>query len=430
MRYPQVVEAKACSLTSWGVDIKSAARPSNTVSVGEPYIVTVSIPSAEYSSSFTKFKARIHNHYPYQGPYRTDDDPILTVGFVWESEVTAPAKNPTGPTIVELPFNNKANFFDKEGTAFVEIDYFPRSNTNQSWARKCDTSNNNFNITRATLPTCDITGLNSCMVENTRFDVNISTTTPNLDYYYFLISSKPPTIGSAIGVAGLFTSRSGIAPTVLNSDIQYEIPTHPKDDFFFSGRVETSPKNLNRYQSVFDSLPVDQSKRYYLVVAATSGNPFLDTGLTGLPARVCAVGTFVKTSDQTANACTAKSVSTIQTADPNSLPALAGGPKTSGAGKLCDNDKGIQTAIGCVHTNPGLLVQDILKLTSGIGGGIAFLLMLLGAFRMITSQGNPQELKEGQEIFTSAIIGLLFVIFSVLFMQIIGLNILGLPGFK
>lgn len=104
-----------------------------------------------------------------------------------------------------------------------------------------------------------------------------------------------------------------------------------------------------------------------------------------------------------------------------------------GGGTSCDNDKnnpGIQTAIGCIHTNPAALIQDFLKFILGISGGIAFLLMLLGAFGMLTSAGNPDKLGAGKERLESAVIGLLFIIFSVLFFQILGANILGIEGFK
>lgn len=114
------------------------------------------------------------------------------------------------------------------------------------------------------------------------------------------------------------------------------------------------------------------------------------------------------------------------------IPVLtcSGSGCPSGKGVDCGDERSVQTAIGCISTTPEGLVKDILRFSTGIGGGIAFLLMIFGAFRMITSQGNPQELKEGQEIFTNAIIGLLFIIFSVLLMQIIGVNILNLPGFS
>ncbi|MBI2314696.1 hypothetical protein HYU93_01385 [Candidatus Daviesbacteria bacterium] len=114
---------------------------------------------------------------------------------------------------------------------------------------------------------------------------------------------------------------------------------------------------------------------------------------------------------------------------------------SSGGGKLvsgCNNPKdlnfdpnnpAIATAIGCIHTNPAEFVKDLMKFIIGIGGGLAFLMMLLGAFQMLTSQGNPETLNAGRERLTSAVIGLLFIIFSILFLQIIGFGILAIPGF-
>lgn len=92
---------------------------------------------------------------------------------------------------------------------------------------------------------------------------------------------------------------------------------------------------------------------------------------------------------------------------------------------------GIATAIGCIHTNPVQFVKDFMTFLIAIGGGFAFLLMLLGAFEMLTSAGNPESLNNGRSRLTNAVIGLLFVIFAVLLMQIIGVDILfkGLPGF-
>jgi len=113
--------------------------------------------------------------------------------------------------------------------------------------------------------------------------------------------------------------------------------------------------------------------------------------------------------------------------DTDMVCALAGG-------EPCDNNDpknpGLKTAVGCIHTNPAGFAKDVLKFAIGISGGLAFLMMLLGAFQMLTSAGNPDNLKAGQDRLTSAVIGLLFVIFAVLFLQIIGANILGLPDFK
>lgn len=65
----------------------------------------------------------------------------------------------------------------------------------------------------------------------------------------------------------------------------------------------------------------------------------------------------------------------------------------------------------------------------GIAGGIAFLLILFGGFQIITSAGNPEQLNAGKELISSAIAGLLLIIFSILLLKIIGFNILGIPDF-
>lgn len=90
----------------------------------------------------------------------------------------------------------------------------------------------------------------------------------------------------------------------------------------------------------------------------------------------------------------------------------------------------VPTAIGCIHTKPAEFVKDFLRFIIGISGGLAFLMMLIGAFQMLSSAGNPDRLNAGKERLQSAIIGLLFVIFAVLLLQIIGIGILAIPGFK
>lgn len=105
---------------------------------------------------------------------------------------------------------------------------------------------------------------------------------------------------------------------------------------------------------------------------------------------------------------------------------------TSAGGQSCSDDPnnpGFVTAIGCIHTNPAEFIKDLMKFIVGISGGLAFLMMLLGAFQMLTSAGNPETLNAGRERLTNAVIGLLFVIFAILLLQIIGVDILKIPGF-
>lgn len=96
----------------------------------------------------------------------------------------------------------------------------------------------------------------------------------------------------------------------------------------------------------------------------------------------------------------------------------------------CMNGDGINTAIGCIPVNNvNNFTGWILGWAIGIGGGIAFLLIVYASFMTITSQGNPERLKAGQELLTSAISGLILLIFSVFILKFIGVDILGLGIF-
>lgn len=98
----------------------------------------------------------------------------------------------------------------------------------------------------------------------------------------------------------------------------------------------------------------------------------------------------------------------------------------------CSNGgTGINTAIGCIPIdNTNALIGFILRFAVGIGGGIAFLLILVAGFQIMTSRGDPNQLKAGQELMTSAIAGLLLLIFSLVILRIIGFDILGITVFK
>jgi hypothetical protein len=95
----------------------------------------------------------------------------------------------------------------------------------------------------------------------------------------------------------------------------------------------------------------------------------------------------------------------------------------------CETAGGVWTALGCLHWDPQTFVTDFLKLALGVAGGIALLLMVYGSFLISVSAGDPKKSEEGKEIITGTIAGLLFIIFSVFLLKLIGVNILNIPGF-
>jgi len=114
-----------------------------------------------------------------------------------------------------------------------------------------------------------------------------------------------------------------------------------------------------------------------------------------------------------------------------SLPKIVfAGPPDNGPLGCGGNSNAIDTAIGCIPINDtGAFIGFILRWAIGIGGGIAFLLIVYSAFMIMSSRGNPERLKAGQELLNSAIAGLILLIFSIFILKVIGVDILKLPGF-
>ncbi|HEX6977126.1 MAG TPA: pilin [Patescibacteria group bacterium] len=99
---------------------------------------------------------------------------------------------------------------------------------------------------------------------------------------------------------------------------------------------------------------------------------------------------------------------------------------TEYTGITCGTDgEGINTAIGCIPFGDSTkLISFFLGWGMGIAGGIAFLLILFAGFQIMTSRGDPNRLKAGQELLTSAIAGLILLIFSIFILRVIGVDIL------
>ncbi len=97
---------------------------------------------------------------------------------------------------------------------------------------------------------------------------------------------------------------------------------------------------------------------------------------------------------------------------------------------LCPDKKSVNTALGCFSfdAESGGFVRSLLGILIGLGGGIALLIILYGVFIVTTSAGIPDKLKEGKELISSAIAGLVFIILSIFLMYLIGVKILALPG--
>ena len=95
---------------------------------------------------------------------------------------------------------------------------------------------------------------------------------------------------------------------------------------------------------------------------------------------------------------------------------------------LCGtNNLGVKTAIGCLMAgDPKLFVSQLLGWGVGVGGGIAFLLIVYAGFQMATAGGDPKRVQAAHELLVSAISGLLLIVFSIFLLNFIGIKILNL----
>ena len=107
----------------------------------------------------------------------------------------------------------------------------------------------------------------------------------------------------------------------------------------------------------------------------------------------------------------------------------SGNPPAPQPLSVCQNNI-CHTALGDLPTNLSSLLTKVFSIVLSIAGVVALGLIIASGYRIMVSQGNPEQIKGAREQLTAAIIGLLFIILSLVILPIIGANILNIPGFS
>jgi len=194
-------------------------------------------------------------------------------------------------------------------------------------------------------------------------------------------------------------SSVGINP---NSTVQYEHTFNSSafsPGYYKAHYSESSPLDVTRAEC---------ESNFYLLNSLQTPFPIPSSGTetgVGPPQGMCDPGT-IKDADERLKCNNCK----------DGLVEFAGNP-------------GSWSALGCIPVEPSKFITWLLNSAINIVGGIAFLLILFGSFKVATSSGNPENLNEGKEIIFAAIAGLLFIILSVVLLKIIGGDILQIPDF-
>jgi hypothetical protein len=93
-------------------------------------------------------------------------------------------------------------------------------------------------------------------------------------------------------------------------------------------------------------------------------------------------------------------------------------------------DTAIDTALGCLSVETKGFTIALLQFLAGVAGAVSLVIMLIATIQIMTGGDNAEQVKKGKELFTSAITGLLFIIFSVTLLRIVAGDIIQLDGFK
>lgn len=74
-----------------------------------------------------------------------------------------------------------------------------------------------------------------------------------------------------------------------------------------------------------------------------------------------------------------------------------------------------------------VVFQNVVGVVLGFGGIALFIMLLIGGFKYLTSGGDPKAVESAQKTLTTAILGLVLLIVSVLILNIIG-NLTGIKN--
>ncbi len=99
------------------------------------------------------------------------------------------------------------------------------------------------------------------------------------------------------------------------------------------------------------------------------------------------------------------------------------------AATTCPLDR-VATDFGCLPNDPIGFVQEFYPIGLSFVGGVALIALILGGYTIMTSRGDPQRVNVGKSYIFYAITGLLLAIFGYVFIQVVVVDILRVPGFS
>lgn len=88
----------------------------------------------------------------------------------------------------------------------------------------------------------------------------------------------------------------------------------------------------------------------------------------------------------------------------------------------------VRTSIGDISVTPTGFISSLFSVILTIAGTGAFIIIVYSGYVFMTSRGDKEKVAAARDTLTSAILGLLFIIFSIIILETIGVDILKIPG--
>ena len=121
-------------------------------------------------------------------------------------------------------------------------------------------------------------------------------------------------------------------------------------------------------------------------------------------------------------------------ADGEDMQDTAPAPPPPCAKGALDKDTGMCTAfdvalLGRIQLEPLPFIKSVYTIVLSIAGLAAVVIIIRAGYKLMYSRGDKEMVADARSHITSAVIGLLFIIFAYVILSVIGVDILKIPGF-
>lgn len=89
----------------------------------------------------------------------------------------------------------------------------------------------------------------------------------------------------------------------------------------------------------------------------------------------------------------------------------------------------LDTAIGNIPLDPIGFISKLLAIVLSIAGIAAIIILIYSGYRLLLSRGDKEKVQQARDKITSTVVGLIFIVFSLVLLSVIAHDILKIPGF-